>query len=135
MSSFCNLELYHYSLRILIYCIILLLIESLFRKNITSLYYINLCLKSLFSCQFESRLVLKPIVFIFSCSNNGIFADFQNIRKNESFFTARYYNTFPQVNCMLLLIRVRADEINRQSLSRATVIHLIITKRKFSRFL
>ena len=41
-------------------------------------------------------------------------------------FTERPQHTFPQVNCMHLLRRIRADEINIQSLSKATVIHLII---------
>ena len=85
MSTFCNIERYHYSVRILIYCIILLLIVSLFRKNINLLYYINRCLNNIFSWKFESRLVLKPIVFIFSCSNNGIFAECQNIRLTKAF--------------------------------------------------
>ena len=57
----------------------------LFRKNINLLYYINRLLKSIFCCKFKSRLVLKHIDFNFLCSNNGIFAECQNIRTTKAF--------------------------------------------------
>ena len=60
-------------------------ILSLFRKNINLLYYINRCLNSIFSCKFDSRLVLNILFLYFRAAITGILRSAKTYAKRKTF--------------------------------------------------